>query len=124
MVYFYINVIIMLLCLGDVYIVGKGNKMSNKASLLFSDVKNFLCDEVNRVFIAVLIVVALMCWGQYRTENLLLKISNQNTESQKELVTEIKKNRDKIHFRYFNLTKSLEEIHKVKIDTKNGRLEK
>lgn len=98
--------------------------MKNSFGLLFSDVKNFLCNEVNRVFIAVLIVGALMCWGQYRTENLLTKISNQNIESQKELTSEIKKNRDKIHFRYFNLTKSLEEIHKVKIDTKNGRLER
>lgn len=98
-------------------------KMKN-FSLFITDAKVFLSNELNRVFVAVVILGILMCYGQHRTEEALSKVSSQSTESQKELISEIKKNRDKIHFRYFNLTKSLEEIHKVKIDTKNGKLER
>lgn len=39
-----------------------------------------------------------------------------------ELSNEILDVKKKVHFRYFNLTHSLEDIHKVKINTKDGRL--
>lgn len=64
-----------------------------------------------------------MLWPM-RTEKAIKSAHNYNMNAQKELMTEIKTNRNKIHFRYFNLTRSLEEIHNVKIDTKNGKLEK
>ena len=98
--------------------------MKNYLGLLIADAKEFLCNETNRVFIAVIIVGVLVCYSQYRTENILHTVRNVNAQNHKELLAEVKTNRNKIHFRYFNLTRSLEDIHNVKIDTKNGRIEK
>lgn len=81
--------------------------------LLFTDVKDFLSNELNRIFVAILMLCVLVGCGQYRTEKYLAGIK-----------ADILKNRDKIHFRYFNLTKSLEGIYKVAIDTKNGEIKK
>ncbi len=98
--------------------------MKNYLGLLIADAKEFLCSETNRVFIAVIAVGVLVCCAQYRTENILRSVQNINAQNHKELLAEVKTNRNKINFRYFNLTRSLEDIHKVKIDTKNGRIEK
>ena len=93
-------------------------------NLFLTDVKDFLCNEVNRVFVFVILLCILVCYGQVRTEKEIKKVYNYNVRANKELLTEINTNRDKIHFRYFNLSRTLEEIHNVKIDTKNGKLEK
>ncbi len=98
--------------------------MVSNVTILFKDVKNFLLNEVNRVFIAVVIVGILTCYNCVRTEILFIKLEKQQKINQEELLNSDKKIIDKIHFRYFNITKSLEEIHKIKIDTKNGKLEK
>ncbi len=93
-------------------------------NLFLTDVKDFLCNEVNRVFVFVIALCILVCYGQVRTEKEIKKLYNYNVSAKNELIKEIKTNRNKIHFRYFNLTRSLEEIHNVKIDTLNGKLEK
>ena len=98
--------------------------MVNNASILFKDVKNFLCNEVNRVFIAVVMVGLLVCYNCLRVEMLFYELKQTNANNQKELLEADKKIISKVHFRYFNLTKSLEEIHNVKINTKDGKLEK
>lgn len=98
--------------------------MKNSFGLLLSDVKKFLCNETNRIFFAVIIVGVLLLYCQHRTELQIEKIYNYNVDTKKELISEIHTNRSKIHFRYFNLTRSLEEIFAVKIDTKDGKLEK
>ena len=98
--------------------------MKNSIGLLLTEVQEFLCSEVNRVFAAMVILCILVCYGQVRTEKEIKKVYNYNVRANKELLTEINTNRDKIHFRYFNLSRTLEEIHNVKIDTKNGKLEK
>lgn len=109
----------------DVWVYKKEREvMKNSIGLLLTEVQEFLCSEVNRVFAAIVILCILVCYGQVRTEKAIKSAHNYNMNAQKELMSEIKTNRDKIHFRYFNLTKSLEEIHNVKIDTKNGKLEK
>ncbi len=97
--------------------------MKISIGLLFSDAKDFLCNATNRVLVAVTIVGVLLCYFQYRTENKLNCIIEQSTTANSELLNEIRINRKKINFRYFNLTKSLEEIHKVEINTRNGKLE-
>lgn len=98
--------------------------MVNNATILFKDVKNFLSSEVNRVFISVVIVGLISVYNCYRTEVLINELKEQIKTNQTELLASDKKIIDKVHFRYFNTTKSLEEIHNIKINTKNGKLEK
>ena len=83
--------------------------------ILFIDLKDFLSNEVNRVFVAVVIIGGILIYQQF----------NHNMETQKAemaLMNAIEKSEKKIDFRYMNLTRSLEDIHKVEIDTKDGRL--
>ena len=101
-----------------------GCVMKNYLGLLIGDAKEFLCNETNRVFIAVIIIGLAVCFCQIRTEKAINKVYNYNVKAKKELLTEIKENRKDVHFRYFNLTTSLEELNNVKINTLNGRIEK
>lgn len=98
--------------------------MKNSFGMLISDAKDFLCSEANRIFVAVLICGTLICYFQYRTECILASMQTQNKIDNQRIISEVKTTRDKVHFRYFNLTKSLEEIHNVEINTLNGKLEK
>lgn len=81
----------------------KGIIMSN-LNLLISDVKEFLSDSVNRVWVLVLLLFIINICGLYR-------ISGQINECHRD-----------IHHRYFNTTRSLEQIHNVQIDTRDGSL--
>lgn len=98
--------------------------MKNYLGFLIGDAKEFLCNETNRVFIAVIAVGLLICLCQLRTERELKRVYNFNAKAEKKLLTEIKTNRDKIHFRYFNLTRSLEDINGVEIDTRSGEVKR
>ena len=98
--------------------------MKNYLGLLIGDAKEFLCNETNRVFISVIVLCLLVCYCQIRTEKAIKRVYNYDVKAKKELLTEIKENRKDVHFRYFNLTTSLEELNNVKIDTLNGRVEK
>lgn len=83
--------------------------------ILFIDLKDFLSNEVNRVFVAVVIIGGILIYQQF----------NHNMETQKSiaaLIEAIEKTEKKIDFRYLNLTRSLEDIHKVEINTKDGRV--
>ena len=85
--------------------------------ILFIDLKDFLSNEVNRVFVAVVIIGGILIYQQF----------NHNMETQKSiaaLIEAIEKTEKKIDFRYLNLTRSLEDIHKVEINTKDGRIVK
>ena len=79
---------------------------------LFSDLKAFFCSTLNAFCIFILIINIVIL-------GFLVKLNNDI----KNINTEIKMNRDKLNFRYFNLTQSLEDIHKIKIDTKTGKIE-
>ena len=89
-----------------------------------SDIKNFLGESMHAgfVFLACLCLVLLGFVIKINSDihRISLKIDNQTVK----ITEEIQTNRDKIHFRYFNLTRSLEDLNDVKIDTKNGRLER
>ena len=98
--------------------------MKNYLGMLICDAKEFLCNETNRVFVAVVCLCLLVCYFQIRTEKAIKRVYNYDVKAKKELLTEIKSNRDKIDFRYFNLTRTLEDLHNVKIDTHYGRVEK
>lgn len=98
--------------------------MKNYLGFLIGDAKEFLCNATNRVFIAVILVGVLVCYSQFRTEKLIRAMENINVKNNKEVLAEIKTNRDKIHFRYFNLTRSLEDINDVEIDTRSGEVKR
>ena len=107
-------------------VVGMQNRqlMKSNFNLFISDVKNFLFNEINRIYVAVIILGILICYSHYKIENRLKDIENINLTYKNELTNEIKTNRDKIHYRYFNITNSLEDIYKIKINTHNGRINK
>lgn len=98
--------------------------MKNYIGLLVCDAKDFLSDAANRVLVAVIVLCFAVCYCQVRTEKAIKRVYNYDVKAKKELLTEIKSNRDKIDFRYFNLTRTLEDLHNVKIDTHYGRVEK
>lgn len=73
-------------------------------NLLISDAKEFLSDNINRLSILVTLLCIINICGFYVIEkqvNECLKVVN---------------------FRYFNLTRSLEDIHNIKINTQDGTL--
>ena len=90
-------------------------RIENMRNVLFTDVKEFLSNEVNRVFIAVIIVGCAVCIMLY-THNREMKKTNM------QILKSIEKLEKKVDFRYFNITRSLSDIHKVEIDTKNGKI--
>ncbi len=93
--------------------------MIKNFNILFSDTKNFMMNEVNRVF--VLVIAMFIVFGIFLHFE-ITSLKKQNRENTAELLDLINKTNKKIEHRYFNTTKSLEEIHKVKIDTKTGEI--
>lgn len=88
-------------------------------NLLFSDVKNFMANEVNRVFVLfVVISLSIGIFLHWEIQNLKKFIVSSDTK----LEEEITKTRKRIDYRYFNTTRTLEDLHQVKIDTKSGDL--
>ena len=73
-------------------------------NLLFSDAKEFLSDNINRLGILVVLLCVINVCGFYVIEK------------------ELKECAKTVNFRYFNITRSLEDIHNVKIDTQDGSL--
>lgn len=71
---------------------------------LFTDTKEFLSSEINRVFVVLVFLCLVNITGFYMLNNQIEDCTN------------------KVHFRYYNLTKSLEDIHNVQIDTRDGRI--
>ncbi|MFR1671627.1 MAG: hypothetical protein ACLSWI_01630 [Candidatus Gastranaerophilaceae bacterium] len=99
----------------------KGNFMRG-LNLLFSDAKDFFANEMNRVFIAV-ILIGLVSYYMIYTLNLsIIKLNSNMEEYNTNLLKAIDETENKVDFRYFNTTKTLEEIHNVKVNTKTGEL--
>lgn len=77
----------------------------------FTDVKNFLSNEVNRTFIAIIAFGLILLGMEY------LQI-----RTQKNVLKALVKLEKKVDFRYFNITRSLEDINHIEIDTRNGKI--
>ena len=75
------------------------------------DVKGFLADKLNRLTVIVIILGIFLIGSLYKI--------NAEITNLKHLIIKCEK---KVDFRYFNLTRSLEQIHNVEIDTLNGRI--
>ena len=73
-------------------------------SIKLSDAKSFLNDKINRVFIAVMFLCIINAGGIFYLNKQIENCTN------------------KVHFRYYNLTKSLEDIYNIQIDTRDGRI--
>lgn len=71
-------------------------------SRLEHDIKSFLSDSINRLTVILIIFGSLLSFGLYKTYNAVIKAER------------------KTDFRYFNTTRSLEDINNVKINTKDG----
>ena len=82
-------------------------------NLFFSDVKEFLSNEINRLTVIVIIMCIGCGYGFYKTHSDIKTVQEA-----------VKKCEKKVDFRYFNLTRSLEDINHVQINTKDGRVEK
>ena len=80
-------------------------------SRLFTDIKRFVKYIQKRSYAIECLVLVLLIFSIY----------NQ-IESYNNVIAELNKVEKKTDFRYFNLTRSLEDIHKVEIDTKDGRI--
>lgn len=93
-------------------------------NLLFSDAKDFLSSELNRVFVAVVLIGIILGLIIYNCTTAIFKSNSEILKSNKELMQKIEKTKDRVDYRYFNTTTSLEQIHNVKIDTHNGELKK
>lgn len=82
-------------------------------STLFSDVKRFIRYVQKRSYIIQTITLIL----------LIAFIARQEYVN-REINANIIKVNKKVDFRYFNLTRSLESIHKVEINTRDGKIER
>lgn len=79
----------------------------------FSDVKRFMVYILRRSYaLQALALVLLFGFIVYQAQ------INQI------IIKEIKSVEKKVDFRYFNLTRSLESIYNIEIDTKDGRVRK
>ncbi len=87
--------------------------------LLFSDIKGFLSDELGRLFVC--FTILNLCLGLWIHHD-IKTLEKNNIERYKSIESEINKVNKKVDYRYFNTTRSLEEINSVNIDTKSGEL--
>lgn len=68
------------------------------------------------------VIISLLCISLFFQTFLIKNFATQSDVAVlKNEISEVKK---KVHFRYFNLTNSLEDIHKVIINTENGRIKR
>ena len=93
-------------------------------NLLFSDAKDYLYNEVNRVFIAVILAGVILGYIIYSGNSDILKSNEELVKSNAELMQKMEKLKAQVDFRYFNTTRSLEDIHNVRIDTHYGDVRK
>jgi len=91
--------------------------MKRLIALTEESVKSFLAEKSNKLFLFTLIGFGILGYFQYqetnKTELLIKKMEDSNMEIKK-----------KIDHRYFNLTRSLEDIFDTQIDTFNGKAAK
>ncbi len=80
-------------------------------SILFSDVKSFIKYIQKRSYVLQTVtLIFVLSFGIYQ-------VNMNNT-----ILKQIKKTEKKVDFRYFNTTRSLQDIHSVEIETKQGRV--
>ena len=87
--------------------------------MLISDAKDFMANEINRLFLCVLVLnIVTMCFVHFEVKNLKEFQLNENQK----LVEALTHVRKRIDYRYFNTMRTFENIYDVKIDTKDGEI--
>ena len=84
-----------------------------------ADIKNFMRKENNFITILVVLTLSVSIYSHVDTNKKLKQIKSEFNQVNENFVL-LKK---KVDHRYFNTTTSLEQIHHVKIDTYNGKLQ-
>lgn len=87
--------------------------------MLISDAKDFMANEMNRLFIWVL-VLNIINLGFIHYEVKSLK-ELQVKENQK-MLEQLAHVRKRVDYRYFNMTRTFEDLYKIKINTLDGEL--
>ncbi|MBR6099200.1 hypothetical protein IKP85_05575 [bacterium] len=88
-------------------------------NLLISDAKDFMANEVNRLFVWVLILnIGLLCWQHFE----IISLKKHQKEQIETLNTEIQTLRKRIDYRYFNITRTMEDMYGIKVDTHTGEI--
>lgn len=82
-------------------------------STLFSDIKRFIKYIQKKSYVLQIITLVLFIGFAIYQVNINNIVLNQ-----------IKKAEKKVDFRYFNITRSLEDIHSVEINTRSGKITK
>lgn len=85
--------------------------MEDVVYLIEKSTKRILCDKINR-----LTFIMLMCFLVLASYTLKLHKEVQ------ELSLHIRETEKKVDFRYFNTTRSLQDIFNVEIETRQGRV--
>lgn len=94
--------------------------MRNGIYGLFADVKEFFNQGMNGILTILIICMVLIIGYNYKISSDITDLRRNQESNQAEIIKEIENNRKKIHYRYFNLTKSLEDINNVEINTRDG----
>lgn len=87
--------------------------------MLISDVKDFMANEINRLFVWVLLLnIITLGFVHYETKKIREFQIKENQKIQEQIVHL----RKRVDYRYFNITRTFEDLYKIKIDTGNGEL--
>lgn len=76
-----------------------------------SAIRELLRDKSNFIILLLIIGFGFNSFQEYQTQKQIAEVNKAVIKAEK-----------KTDFRYFNTTKSLEEIFKIEIDTKDGRI--
>jgi len=85
--------------------------MYETLNTLEKSVKTFLSDKINRLTVIAVICFGVLGYSQIKMFKEFNSISKQVTKAER-----------KVDFRYFNLTRSLQDINHVEIETRAGRV--
>lgn len=87
--------------------------------LLISDAKDFMANSLNCLIVWVLLLtIASSVCVHFEIASLKNTIKSENQK----LSTEIDNVRKRVDYRYFNTTRSLEDIYDIKINSQTGEL--
>ena len=91
---------------------------------IIADIKKCIKTSINALFLFILTISIVNFFMLLDVRNKIQEEINENRITQKNIIEEIQTNRKKIHYRYFNLTNSLESIYDIKLNTYNGKIER